>query len=76
MKKNSAEFLVFGQALQTSSRYKVYISVGLSAITLLYASFGAFLRLYSLGAHARLPSACAFVRPSRSPPARRGPRAV
>src|SRR5271155_5142721 len=46
-KKFCRIFVVRPSFLQASSCYKVDTSVGLSAITLLRASFGALLRLYS-----------------------------
>ena len=39
--------VVWPSVVQTSSYYKVYNSVRLSAITLVHAFFGAFFRLYS-----------------------------
>src|SRR5277367_2695473 len=46
--KKFCRTLVFRPSfIQTSSCYKVYTSVGLPAITLLRAFFGALLRLYS-----------------------------
>src|SRR5271154_1961754 len=73
-KKNSSEFVFFGQASSrrccaTKSTFQSG-SLRSPFVHPLEPSSGCI----PLGAHARLPSACAFVRSSRSPPTRRGPR--
>ena len=76
MKKNSAEFWLSGQAsYRRRHATKSTFQSGSLRSPFFMHPLEPFSGCIPLGAHARLPSACAFVRSSRSPPARRGPRA-